>query len=43
MLVDCEKRHLIKECTRCHKAIPVEQWLQHTLKQVCQGKKKNIL
>ncbi|CAO3674612.1 unnamed protein product [Rhizopus microsporus] len=35
MLVDCEKRHLTKECTRCHLAIPVEQWLQHTLKQTC--------
>ncbi|RCI04153.1 hypothetical protein CU098_000103, partial [Rhizopus stolonifer] len=35
MLVDCERRHLIKECSRCHQAIPVEQWLQHTLKQVC--------
>ncbi|CEI91359.1 hypothetical protein RMCBS344292_05654 [Rhizopus microsporus] len=35
MLIDCEKRHLTKECTRCHLAIPVEQWLQHTLKQTC--------
>ncbi|KAG0941094.1 hypothetical protein G6F57_006826 [Rhizopus arrhizus] len=35
MLNDCEKHHLIKECTRCHLAIPVEQWLQHSLKQTC--------
>lgn len=39
MLEDCDKRHLIKECTRCNQAIPVEQWLQHTLKQVCSIKK----
>ncbi|KAI9262073.1 hypothetical protein BY458DRAFT_515368 [Sporodiniella umbellata] len=35
MLQDCEKHHLIKECNRCHQAIPVEQWLQHSLKQAC--------
>lgn len=35
MLVDCERHHLVKECTRCKQAIPVEQWLQHTLKQGC--------
>ncbi|CEP16010.1 hypothetical protein [Parasitella parasitica] len=35
MLEDCEKKHLIKQCTRCRQAIPVEQWLQHTLKQTC--------
>ncbi|KAL7335139.1 hypothetical protein PS15p_200658 [Mucor circinelloides] len=35
MLEDCERRHLIKKCTRCSQAIPVEQWLQHTLKQTC--------
>ncbi|KAI8885345.1 hypothetical protein K501DRAFT_322450 [Backusella circina FSU 941] len=35
MLEDCEKRHLIKECSRCRQAIPVEQWLQHTLKKTC--------
>ncbi|CAO3685436.1 unnamed protein product [Rhizopus stolonifer] len=32
---ECDKKHLIKECTRCHQAIPVEQWLQHSLKQTC--------
>lgn len=37
MLEDCERRHLIKKCTRCYQAIPVEQWLQHTLKQTCSG------
>ncbi|GAN05984.1 centrosomal protein of 104 kDa-like [Mucor ambiguus] len=35
MLEDCERRHLIKKCSRCSQAIPVEQWLQHTLKQTC--------
>ncbi|KAI8640199.1 hypothetical protein BD408DRAFT_420103 [Parasitella parasitica] len=35
MLEDCEKKHLIKQCNRCLQAIPVEQWLQHTLKQTC--------
>ncbi|KAL0137140.1 hypothetical protein V8B55DRAFT_1545819 [Mucor lusitanicus] len=35
MLEDCDRRHLIKKCTRCAQAIPVEQWLQHTLKQTC--------
>ncbi|GAA5810298.1 hypothetical protein MFLAVUS_003718 [Mucor flavus] len=39
MLLDCERHHLIKECTRCRQAIPVEQWLQHTLKQGCYVKK----
>jgi hypothetical protein len=38
MLEDCERRHLIKKCARCYQAIPVEQWLQHTLKQTCSGK-----
>ncbi|CEG63943.1 hypothetical protein RMATCC62417_01007 [Rhizopus microsporus] len=42
MLVDCEKRHLTKECTRCHLAIPVEQWLQHTLKQTCPSEYKQL-
>ncbi|ORX61854.1 hypothetical protein DM01DRAFT_1331327 [Hesseltinella vesiculosa] len=37
MLTDCEKRHLLKQCTRCKQAIPVEQWLQHTLKNTCQA------
>ncbi|KAI9244556.1 hypothetical protein BDA99DRAFT_577124 [Phascolomyces articulosus] len=32
---DCAKRHLVKQCTRCKQAVPVEQWLQHTLKQTC--------
>ncbi|KAG2223406.1 hypothetical protein INT45_001712 [Circinella minor] len=32
---DCAKRHLVKQCTRCRQAVPVEQWLQHTLKQTC--------
>ncbi|ORZ19753.1 hypothetical protein BCR42DRAFT_371491 [Absidia repens] len=32
---DCEKRHLMKQCTRCKQSIPVEQWLQHTLKATC--------
>ncbi|OBZ82688.1 Centrosomal protein [Choanephora cucurbitarum] len=35
MLLDCDRKHLIKECSRCHQAIPVEQWLQHTLKKTC--------
>ncbi|CAO3646454.1 unnamed protein product [Cunninghamella blakesleeana] len=35
ILKDCEKRHLMKQCTRCKQAIPVEQWLQHTLKNTC--------
>jgi hypothetical protein len=35
MLEDCEKKHLIKQCSRCKQAIPVEQWLQHTLKKTC--------
>ncbi|KAI8331900.1 hypothetical protein BC941DRAFT_382119 [Chlamydoabsidia padenii] len=34
-LTDCEKRHLMKQCTRCKQAVPVEQWLQHTLKNAC--------
>lgn len=42
MLMDCDRRHLIKQCTRCKQAIPVEQWLQHTLKQVCKLKKGKI-
>ncbi|KAI8146629.1 hypothetical protein BJV82DRAFT_599266 [Fennellomyces sp. T-0311] len=32
---DCAKRHLVKQCTRCKQAVPVEGWLQHTLKQTC--------
>ncbi|EIE82043.1 hypothetical protein RO3G_06748 [Rhizopus delemar RA 99-880] len=38
MLHDCEKSNLIKECTRCHQAILIEHWLQHTLKQTCPSK-----
>ncbi|CAO3596685.1 unnamed protein product [Absidia cylindrospora] len=34
-VTDCEKRHLMKQCTRCKQSIPVEQWLQHTLKTTC--------
>lgn len=32
---DCAKRHLVKQCTRCKQPIPVEQWLQHSLKKNC--------
>lgn len=32
---DCEKKHLAKQCNNCKEAIPVEQWLQHTLKNTC--------
>ncbi|CAO3581972.1 unnamed protein product [Absidia cylindrospora] len=35
ILTDCDKRHLMKQCTRCKQAVPVEQWLQHTLKNAC--------
>ncbi|KAI8985964.1 hypothetical protein BDB01DRAFT_849801 [Pilobolus umbonatus] len=35
MLIDCERRHLIKECSRCKQPVLVEQWLQHSLKQTC--------
>ncbi|KAL0093142.1 hypothetical protein F4703DRAFT_1730073 [Phycomyces blakesleeanus] len=35
---DCEQRHLVKQCGRCRQAVPVEQWLNHTLKQTCIGK-----
>ncbi|CDH51167.1 flagellar associated protein [Lichtheimia corymbifera JMRC:FSU:9682] len=38
---DCAKRHLIKQCTRCKQAIPVEQWLQHTLKSNCKALNDN--
>lgn len=41
MLLDCEKRHLVKECTRCKQAIPVEQWHQHTIRQGCKTKTKD--
>jgi centrosomal protein CEP104 len=43
MLIDCDRRHLIKECTRCKQAIPVEQWLQHTLKSTCKLKKGKLV
>ncbi|CAO3698999.1 unnamed protein product [Rhizopus stolonifer] len=35
MLMDCERADFVKECTRCHHAIPVDQWTQHSLKQTC--------
>ncbi|ORZ26051.1 hypothetical protein BCR42DRAFT_401487 [Absidia repens] len=35
ILTDCDKRHLMKQCTRCKQPVPVEQWLQHTLKNAC--------
>ncbi|KAI8073361.1 hypothetical protein BC940DRAFT_291149 [Gongronella butleri] len=41
MLGDCEKKHLLKQCTRCKQATPVEQWLQHTLKNTCQAYTNN--
>ncbi|KAI8993231.1 hypothetical protein BDB01DRAFT_754269 [Pilobolus umbonatus] len=34
-LEDCENRHLLKICSHCKTSIPVEQWLQHTLKKTC--------
>ncbi|RCI02946.1 hypothetical protein CU098_011402 [Rhizopus stolonifer] len=33
--IDCEKKHLVKQCSQCKTSIPVEQWLQHTLKKTC--------
>ncbi|CAO3632612.1 unnamed protein product [Mucor hiemalis] len=38
---DCEKKHLAKQCNNCKEAIPVEQWLQHTLKNTCTATLKN--
>lgn len=35
---DCERKHLVKKCTHCREYVPVEQWLQHTLKKACTGK-----
>ncbi|KAI7907596.1 uncharacterized protein BX663DRAFT_556883 [Cokeromyces recurvatus] len=32
---DCERKHLVKQCNNCKQFIPVEQWLQHTLKNIC--------
>ncbi|KAI8890922.1 hypothetical protein K501DRAFT_328095 [Backusella circina FSU 941] len=32
---DCERKHLVKQCTRCRHPVPVEQWLQHSLKKTC--------
>ncbi|KAL9553120.1 hypothetical protein MBANPS3_003428 [Mucor bainieri] len=32
---DCEKKHLVKQCTQCQQSIPVEQWKKHTLKKTC--------
>ncbi|KAG2208360.1 hypothetical protein INT46_003684 [Mucor plumbeus] len=32
---DCEKKHLVKQCTQCQQSIPVEQWKKHTLKKIC--------
>ncbi|KAI9313238.1 hypothetical protein BX666DRAFT_1981026 [Dichotomocladium elegans] len=37
---DCAKRHLVKQCTRCKQPVPVEQWLQHTLKKNCEAVEK---
>jgi hypothetical protein len=34
---DCEKKHLVKQCTQCQQSIPVEQWKKHTLKKICTG------
>lgn len=36
--LDCDKKHLVKQCTTCKQSIPVEQWLQHSLKKTCIGK-----
>ncbi|KAI8352457.1 hypothetical protein EDC96DRAFT_567082 [Choanephora cucurbitarum] len=33
--LDCEKKHLVKQCNQCKTSIPVEQWLQHTSKKTC--------
>ncbi|CEG80403.1 hypothetical protein RMATCC62417_14748 [Rhizopus microsporus] len=35
LLVDCERSHLVKQCNHCKYPVPVEQWLQHTLKNNC--------
>ncbi|KAG1050182.1 hypothetical protein G6F43_007531 [Rhizopus delemar] len=37
LLLDCERGHLVKQCNHCKYPIPVEQWLQHTLKNTCTG------
>ncbi|KAI8987921.1 hypothetical protein BDF20DRAFT_910460 [Mycotypha africana] len=35
MLLDCEKRHLVKECLRCWQAIPIDNWEHHANKNDC--------
>lgn len=35
VLTDCEERQLVKQCLRCREIIPVDHWLQHSLKQNC--------
>ncbi|KAI7864753.1 hypothetical protein BDF14DRAFT_1884035 [Spinellus fusiger] len=35
IFIDCDQRHLMKQCNQCRQAVPVEQWLQHTLKKTC--------
>lgn len=32
---DCERKHLVKQCTNCKEYIPIEQWLQHSKKKAC--------
>ncbi|KAI8047903.1 hypothetical protein BDF21DRAFT_433785 [Thamnidium elegans] len=38
---DCERKHLVKRCTHCREYVPVEQWLQHTLKKTCAATASN--
>ncbi|EPB90954.1 hypothetical protein HMPREF1544_02208 [Mucor circinelloides 1006PhL] len=38
---DCEKKHLVKQCTQCQQSIPVEQWKKHTLKKTCTATAEN--
>ncbi|KAK4519903.1 Oxysterol-binding protein 4 [Mucor velutinosus] len=39
--IDCEKKHLVKQCTQCKQSIPVEQWKKHTLKKTCTATAEN--
>ncbi|KAI9279954.1 hypothetical protein BC943DRAFT_150457 [Umbelopsis sp. AD052] len=35
IVTDCEEKHRIKRCPRCKEVVPIDKWLQHSLRQNC--------